>query len=86
MADKIPFDEDAMTLIMGLGGPEKPGQHGRTMVPAPDQKAIDIITQIRDLCEEFLQSADKEENEESDRDNPENHGSGDGEESNHMEG
>ena len=61
MADKIPFDEDAMTLIMGLGGPEKPGQHGRTMVPAPDQKAIDVITQIRDLCEDFLKTADKEE-------------------------
>lgn len=61
MADKIPFDEDAMTLIMGLGGPDKPGQHGRTMVPAPDQKAIDVITQIRDLCEDFLKTADKEE-------------------------
>lgn len=61
MADKIPFDEDTMTLIMGLGGPEKPGQHGRTMIPAPENKAIDVITQIRDLCEEYLQSADKEE-------------------------
>ena len=61
MAEKIPFDEDTMTLIMGLGGPEKPGQHGRTMIPAPEQTAIDLITQIRDLCEEYLQSADKEE-------------------------
>ena len=61
MADKIPFDEDTMTLIMGLGDPDKPGQHGRTMVPAPEQTAIDLITQIRDLCEEYLQSADKEE-------------------------
>jgi hypothetical protein len=61
MADRIPFDEDTMTLIMGLGGPEKPGQHGRTMIPAPENKAIDIITQIRDLCEDFLQTADKEE-------------------------
>lgn len=61
MADKIPFDEDTMTLIMGLGGPDEPGQHGRTMIPAPEEKAIDVITQIRDLCEEFLQTADKEE-------------------------
>lgn len=61
MAEKIPFDEDTMTLIMGLGGPEKPGQHGRTMIPAPEQTAVDLITQIRDLCEEYLQSADKEE-------------------------
>jgi len=61
MANKIPFDEDTMTLIMGLGGPEKPGQHGRTMVPAPEDKAIDVITQIRDLCEDFLKTAGKEE-------------------------
>ena len=61
MAKSIPFDEDTMTLIMGLGGPEKPGQHGRTMVPAPEQKAIDLVTEIRDMCEEFLQSAGKEE-------------------------
>lgn len=61
MAEKIPFDEDTMTLIMGLGGPEKPGQHGRTMIPAPEQTAVDLITQIRDLCEKYLQSADKEE-------------------------
>ena len=64
MADKIPFDEDTMTLIMGLGGPEKPGQHGRTMVPAPEQTAIDLITQIRDLCVDYLQSAGKEDEDE----------------------
>ena len=61
MADKLPFDEDVMTLIMGLGGPEEPGQHGRTQAPMPEKKAIDIITEIRDLCEEFLQMADKGE-------------------------
>ena len=49
MADKIPFDEDTMTLIMGLGGPDKPGQHGRT---------------IRDLCADYLQSAGKEDEDE----------------------
>lgn len=61
MADRIPFDEDTMTLIMGLGEPGKPGQHGRSMVPAPENKAIDVITKIRDLCEDFLRTADKEE-------------------------
>jgi len=61
MAKKIPFDDDTMTLIMGLGGPEEPGQHGRRMIPAPENSAIDVITQIRDLCEDFLQSANKEE-------------------------
>lgn len=55
----LPFDDETMTLIMGLGDPEKPGQHGRTMVPAPENKAIDVITQIRDLCEDFLRTADK---------------------------
>lgn len=59
MPDKMPFDEDMMTLIMGIGEPEKPGQHGRTMVPAPENKSIDVITQIRDLCEDFLRSIDK---------------------------
>lgn len=60
MADKnIPFDEDTMTLIMGLGGPEEPGQHGRKMIPAPEQGPIDLITQIKDLCEEFLMTVDK---------------------------
>ena len=64
MAERIPFDEDTMTLIMGLGGPDKPGQHGRTMVPAPEQTAIDLITQIRDLCVDYLQSAGKEDEDE----------------------
>jgi hypothetical protein len=61
MADKMPLDEDAMTLILGLGDPEKPGQHGRRMIPAPENSAIDVITQIRDLCEDFLQTVGKEE-------------------------
>lgn len=61
MAKEIPFDDDVMTLIMGLGGPEEPGQHGRTHVPAPENKAVDVITQIRDLCVDFLKNAGKEE-------------------------
>ena len=59
MAKEMPFDEETMTLIMGLGGPDKPGQHGRKMVPAPENTAIDTITQIRDLCEDFLATAGK---------------------------
>lgn len=70
MADRIPFDEDVMTLIMGLGDPEKPGQHGRTMVPAPEKKAIDLVTEIRDMCEEFLRSAEKPEDEELEEQEP----------------
>lgn len=63
MAKELPFDEDVMTLIMGLGGPEEPGQHGRKTVPAPDKTAIDLVMEIRDLCEDFLKTADKKEEE-----------------------
>lgn len=59
--EEIPFDDDMMTLIMGLGGPEEPGQHGRTKAPMPEKQAIDVITEIRDLCEDFLAKAGKED-------------------------
>lgn len=59
MANKQPFDDDMMTLIMGIE-PDEPGQHGRTKVPSPDKDAIGIITQIKDLCEDFLMRAGKE--------------------------
>ncbi len=65
MAKSLPFDDDTMTLIMGLGDPEEPGQHGRKTIPAPENDAIDIITQIRDLCEDFLLTAGKESEKES---------------------
>lgn len=66
MAKELPFDDDTMTLIMGIGEPGKPGQHGRRMIPAPEQDAIDVITQIRDLCADFLQSAGKDKGESED--------------------
>ena len=59
MAKELPFDDDVMTLIMGLEGPGEPGQHGRKNVPAPEMDAVDLATQIRDLCEEFLKKAGK---------------------------
>lgn len=59
MAEKIPFDDDVMTLIMGLGGPEEPGQHGRKSMPAPEADTVSFITQIRDMCDEFLTKIDK---------------------------
>ena len=71
MTKEIPFDEDALTLIMGLGSPEKPGQHGRTLIPAPVNTPLDTITQIRDLCEEFLQTVDKKEKPEKKEDDGE---------------
>ena len=63
MEHKMPFDEDIMTLIMGVS-PEEPGQHGRTQMPMPSKDAIDTITQIRDLCDAFLSACDKGESEE----------------------
>ena len=73
MAKNIPFDDDAMTLIMGLGSSEEPGQHGKTKTIAPGQDAVSTIIQIRDLCEEFLSNSEenKEENEEEPEAEPE---------------
>lgn len=65
MAKDLPFDEDTLMLIQGIGGPEEPGQHGRTNVPMPTEQAIDVITQIRDLCEDFLGKAGKEDEKDS---------------------
>lgn len=59
MDKKTPFNDDIMTLIMGIE-PDAPGQHGPKNVPAPDKDAVEVITQIRDLCEDFLMNADKE--------------------------
>lgn len=71
MAKELPFDDDVMTLIMGLGEPEKPGQHGRKMVPAPEQTAVELITQIRDMCDDFLMNADKEKEQQKEEDKEE---------------
>lgn len=60
MAKDMPFDDDIMTMIMGVE-PSEPGQHGRTTAPKPDKDAVGLVTQIRDLCEEFLQRAGKSE-------------------------
>lgn len=60
--DDMPFDDETMTLIMGLGDPSKPGQHGRTKTPAgTDRSAFEFITNIRDMCEEFIRNYDSED-------------------------
>jgi len=74
MTKELPFDEDVMTLIMGLGGPEKPGQHGRVNVPEPDGDVVKLVTDIRDMCEEFLRKCGKSDSDASDK---EDSGSGD---------
>lgn len=49
----MPFDEDVMTLFMGIE-PNEPGQHGETKVPAPDEDAIGTLVEIKDIIEKFL--------------------------------
>lgn len=55
MTKEMPFDEDVMTLIMGVS-PEEPGQHGRTKVPMPKEDAVGLICSIKEMCEQFLES------------------------------
>lgn len=62
--DDMPFDEDVMTLIMGVD-PSEPGQHGRVLAPVADKDAITLITNIRDMCEDYLMAAGKRGPEES---------------------
>lgn len=64
MAKDMPFDDDMMTMIMGIE-PSEPGQHGPTKAPKPDKDAVGVVMEIRDLCEEFLQRAGKDDKEES---------------------
>ena len=58
--NEIPFDESTMTIILGLGDPEAPGMHG-PMECKNDKKAIDLITQIRDMCDDYLMKCGKDE-------------------------
>lgn len=60
MHKEMPFDDDVMTLIMGVT-PEEPGPHGRMQCPPPTGDAVSLVTKIRDMCEDFLMKAGKEE-------------------------
>ena len=64
----IPFGDDVMTIIMGLGGPEEPGMHGHMDMPAPDMEVISFITKIRDMCDEYLMKCGKCDNEKTEPD------------------
>lgn len=70
MSKEMPFDEDIMTLIMGVS-PEEPGQHGRLSKPAPKGDAIELVTQIRDMCEDFLGKCGKGDGEDRPEGKPE---------------
>lgn len=69
MTKELPFDEDVLTLIMGVE-PETPGMHGRVNTPMPTKDAVSIITQIKDLCEEFLTKCGEDESEEEKPEKP----------------
>lgn len=60
MHKEMPFDDDIMTLIMGVT-PEMPGPHGRMQCPPPTGDAVSLVTKIRDMCEDFLMKAGKDE-------------------------
>jgi len=51
--------EDFMTIILGLGDPEEPGMHGPLKEPCPTDDAVGLVTKIRDMCDEWLCSAGK---------------------------
>jgi len=60
---KTPMGEDFLTIIMGLDDPCEPGMHGPLKEPCPTSDAIELVTKIRDMCDEWLRSADKEPDE-----------------------
>lgn len=55
-----PFGEDVMTIIMGID-PSEPGMHGPMKEPGPSSDAVGLVTKIRDMCDEWLCSAGKNE-------------------------
>lgn len=61
----MPFGEDVMTIIMGID-PCDPGMHGPLKEPCPTDDAVGLVTKIRDMCDEWLRSAGKCEDESSD--------------------
>ena len=58
--------EDVMTIILGLGDPEEPGMHGPLKKACPTGDAVELVTKIRDMCDDWLQSAGKEGEEKPD--------------------
>jgi hypothetical protein len=57
----MPMGEDFLTIIMGLDDPCEPGMHGPLKEPCPTDDAVGLVTKIRDMCDEWLRSAGKDE-------------------------
>jgi hypothetical protein len=55
----MPMGEDFVTIIMGLDDPCEPGMHGKLEEPCPTEDAVTLVTKIRDMCDEWLRSAGK---------------------------
>lgn len=58
MRSGMPFDDEVFTIIMGID-PSDPGMHGPLKEPCPTGDAVELVTKIRDMCEEWLRSAGK---------------------------
>ena len=56
----MPFGDEVMTIIMGID-PCDPGMHGKCEEPCPTDNAVGLVTKIRDMCDEWLRSAGKQE-------------------------
>lgn len=54
----MPFDDEVITIMMGID-PSDPGMHGPLKEPCPTGDAVELVTKIRDMCEEWLRSAGK---------------------------
>lgn len=53
--------DDVMTIILGIEDPCEPGMHGPLKEPCPSGDAVTLVTKIRDMCDEWLRSAGKDE-------------------------
>ncbi len=63
----MPFGDEVMTIIMGID-PSDPGMHGPMKEPCPGKDAVDLVCKIRDMCDEWLQTAGKCEDDEKPED------------------
>jgi len=58
MGMEMPFGDEVMTIIMGID-PSEPGMHGPMERPCPTDDAVELVCKIRDMCDEWLRSAGK---------------------------
>lgn len=53
------MQDDFVSIILGLGDPMEPGMHGPLKQPCPTGDAVGLVTKIRDMCDEWLRSTGK---------------------------